>query len=236
MYCRGLSWRLLFALLCSVAAQAQQAGYLDLTNATTIPTQDWVLPPECDGRIHHFWGLGSGARENLRLEITELSSDRLGTGAELTASVRLSNLGKEAVVLPWGQEEDISFVKSLEGSQQYARAGLQLKLSTKGKSDFNLALESTATLYATPAGAWTNLTLNPGEWVEVRTRSKVACGNSEGTPCPDRKQASKVQISAEWREIEHTQTRTGCEFWQAASPRRTLTSAALPIQFASSEK
>jgi hypothetical protein len=183
------------ALLAVALAQlcpAQQAGFRDLTAAWRAPDDHVPSPssPPCpkvnstisDGVMGDPPG-SPAAKDSasLRLTVTALTPPHLRLGDDFSATVRLENVGKTPVLIPWQSDGEKATRTSADGTEEkYEVADISFRIAT-GRKIAAMPIQSEGALFAYPDDTASYIPLAPGRWLELKLKGSVACGLEE---CP----------------------------------------------------
>lgn len=155
---------LLCILFLGQRCAAQEVGSLDITT---------VIPKE---RIHQPEGEGGGScgsaehvyYPEVLVRLISLDNTHYGLGESVTFEVKIQNVGKEPIILPWSPE-----LANLEPQEQFAsysyRQGtisLDFRVRDRQFSIFSH-------LYGSPAVLGSMKEVLPGQWVMVRASPKL---------------------------------------------------------------
>jgi hypothetical protein len=160
------SAQFLFLLTASFVATAfaQQIGYLDLT-ATTA--KERVREPKgargfsCGRADHTYY-------PEIMVQLLWLDSVRYTLGEEVTFEVKIQNIGREPITVPWAANLADFEPHDPAASYSYLEGTISLGFA-KGKQEFFIFANS----YGSPEVAGTLRQLRPEEWVVVRGRSQL---------------------------------------------------------------
>jgi len=156
----------LFICPCTVSSTSQEAGYKDLVDIElrTAEARVGLGGGGCGGASHE-------PPPTTSLDITLLSLDksRYVMGDDLEFVVKISNVGNEPVLLPWDPHEADFEEKAGGDGYRYVSISLLLELSDGRAKE----LMTGWGLLGSPDVAGSLRELRPGNWVQVRAKSKL---------------------------------------------------------------
>jgi len=225
---------LLGAHLALPAAVAQMVASRDVTAGWRVPAERLSVPPSCSNPRSSVVDGGSappgGATKAKGLELTIVATSpaKLEIGGDFDATVRLKNVGTEAVLVPSATDGERVLRTSADGSEEkYEVADVSFRLMTGKARGVPVYLNSTGALFADPADAGSYLSLAAGQWLEIKLHARVECGleNCVGNLEPD----DKASLTAWWYQRVLTHRISGCEETHGSYPVRQVDSAPFTI-------
>ncbi|MGA8212241.1 MAG: hypothetical protein WB799_01510 [Candidatus Sulfotelmatobacter sp.] len=160
----SLALVLLGTLAFSQLAIAQQIGSLDLTTATK---KDRLREPKGVGSGSCGW-VDHADYPEVAISLTSLDRTQYALGEDVMFEVKIQNVGKDPVVLPWA--EDVADFEPQDPTAQYSyRTGtLSLQIGN-GKENFLIF----SSFYGSTERPESLKVLRAGEWVIVRSRTQL---------------------------------------------------------------
>lgn len=153
---------LVVLLFCGLLA-AQQIGSLDIqtTSSKRRREPDGVGGASCGAVDHAYY-------PEAVVSLLSLDSTQYEFGQSVAFEVKIQNVGKETIILPWAVNlADFEPENKLE-TYTYLRGTVSLHFATEKRK---LAIYSS--FYGSPVHAGTLKELRPGEWVTMRARAKL---------------------------------------------------------------
>jgi len=142
---------------------AQQIGILDIQNASGRRHREpeGVSGASCGGVDHAYY-------PEAVVSLLSLDRTQYRFGQSVFFEVKIRNVGKEPIILPWASNLADFEPQNLSATYTYRQGTVSLYF-TAGKQE--LAVYSS--FYGSPAHAGTLKELRQGEWVKVRARTRL---------------------------------------------------------------
>ena len=220
------------AILVTVLAAArvlagQEAGYKDLSREEPNPLRHLKAhtDPSCGN-------VGGGSASSsvgdppawypLKLSIDDLGVGTLTLGTEFTAMVRVQNVGKESVQLPWLLDPQLFERPDQEGKYEYFDVSLLLTIS-QGKSSSHFLVP--VRLYGSKSNPDSLVEVKPSEWLQLRTKIPLNCDGAL-FGCKDLL-SGPANVNFAWNESRKTVAYQKCSIAGGSERGRYLTSEVL---------
>ncbi len=164
-------------LILATSAQAQQIASVDLTHPK-VPTKSagtQALTKGCEKLLPGNIGDGFVAPPNhepreIVVEMVKLSNENPTIGSELQGEVQLRNSGKYPIKIPWSTDPDIIEKGQNPNRLQWEEGAFSIEL----KHGYELLVSLSQSLFGSRFSAGSELTIQPGEWVTVFVKFKLA--------------------------------------------------------------
>ncbi len=236
----------IFALLVSSAvsiclpASAQLVATKTLSNGPA-PVVEFPPNPEdqvqlqrCNGSVSYSVADGvvvqkPSIEEMMRVEIVKVTPIPIVIGEQFSATVRIRNMGKAAIALPW--DEDLARIAAVAPrlrDEGYGSAWVDFEVRAKVGSRQRIRLKVDGGLYAHSSLSSSSLTLQPGNWAELTVSGEVKC--QLDNLCQGVKAAPKSFFSATWNEALRTVRRDGCSRISGYFVGRHVTSKSVKLE------
>lgn len=216
----------------------QSAGFKDLSTASSRPPKDQLARPSEEtcpvvkSAVDDGAALDSGMEHRdakVEFSVTETSPKLLRIGSDLTATVRLRNLGSDAIGLPWQTDgETVTRVSANGEEEDFEVADIALRLSSGREQIAPVWLSGAGSLFARPGIESSYVRVEPGQWVDVKIRARVQCSN-EGLPCGKIVADRHASLTAWWYQRQLTHRIHGCNENHGNFVIRELDSKALRV-------
>jgi len=160
-------------------------------------TADGLIQPE------------DGEPRDILVEIVKLKNSEVTSGSELEAQVRLQNVSKHPIRIPWNT--DPAVVDNPRDPEHLEWETATFQFSLTNEDDDEVALTSlTGWLYGTKLKESSELTLQPRDRVTALVRLKLV-DKAPIEPGPIK--AGDWQLSAEWLQIGKSWQMRECRVW-----------------------
>lgn len=203
-----------FCALLIASLHAQQIGHADLKGQ---PANDkkkddvsaLLRSKECPDREAGL--LVDGMVEldvprQILVAITRVSSTRPELGEEIDAEVMLKNIGPAQVTIPWTRNPDHLNASEDDNYKEWEIGEFVLSLRT---SNTTVRLKSiSGNLFSSRFSNGSTLTLRQGEWVTATLKIRL---EAESPEVDGAIEPGKGDLIAEWRQIQRTYKRVGCQ-------------------------
>lgn len=190
--------RFVFAVLLLSCAMcvAQEIAVKDLT-AKVAPVRLKEVHGRCFSQGYHVSdGVVLGGSGILEVEIVAVEPRPIVEGKAAIVTARVKNVGKGSAEVPWN--EDVASVSNSSSSELKSIKREYAELTLRIPYDNGLGVvKGYAALYAIPGEAQQHLSLEPGEWAELRFTAVAECHN--GSHCAA-KSDPRASLVAEWRQ------------------------------------
>jgi hypothetical protein len=216
--------------LMAATSEAQMAAFRDLTLGSRVPSEHLSVAPTCEKPNSSIADLPSSEKDSKALELTiiELSPAKLEIGSDFNASVRLKNVGTEAVLVPSIVDGERALRTSSDRTEEKYEVGdISLRLMTGKAQGIPVYLNSSGALFADPDDKTTYLSLAPGKWLDIKLHARVECGldNCVSDIQPD----NNAVLTAWWYQRILSHRVNGCEETHGSSKIRELDSAPFTV-------
>lgn len=152
----------------AVSSISQEAGYKDLAE---VELREAKAPIGGGSGSCGFSSHEPAPTTSLNITLISVDQTRYVMGDDVESVVKLTNVGKGPVLLPWDPHTADFEERALDGDYRYVGISMLLELSDgwgKGKE-----LMAAWHLFGSPDVAGSLLELQPGNWVQVRAKSKL---------------------------------------------------------------
>jgi hypothetical protein len=221
------------AAVLSLAAQAQMAAFLDLTQGSRVPSEHLSVSQTCEkpnSSIAEMPAQAGGESESkaLQLTIVEILPAKLEIGNDFTATVRLKNTGDAALLLPEIPDGERVLRTSTDRTEEkYDVGDVSFRLLTGKHTGIPVILDSAGALFADPEDKSSYLTLAPGKWLDIRLHGRVECGLEN---CAADIHADDAGVlTAWWYERVLSHRVSGCNETHGSSKVREVDSAPFKV-------
>jgi hypothetical protein len=204
----------LFASLLTIPAHAQQIASADLAHplvaiadANDKQEKDEVLK-ECEKRggfRDGFTMAEDHEPRRIKVEVVKISSTQLEVGSDLEGTVKLQNLGKQPIQIPWNTD----FRTTKEGQDPKDRSWVvgEFRIKLKNKEDDSTELTSLSqVLYSSDFVSGSTLTLKQGEWITAQISFRMEARH----PAYEEVKEGPSMLVAEWFQTNRTHKETDC--------------------------
>lgn len=150
----------------AVSSISQEAGYKDLAEIELREAKEPI------GGGSGSCGISShepAPTTSLNITLMSVDQTRYVLGDDVESVVKLTNVGNGPVLLPWDPHTADFEEKALDGDYRYVGISMLLELSD-GREKFLIAGWH---LFGSADVAGSLLELQPGNWVQVRAKSKL---------------------------------------------------------------
>lgn len=156
----------LFIPPAAVSSVSQEAGYKDLVDIELRTAEAPIGggSGSCGGASHEL-----PPRTSLDITLLSLDKSRYVMGDDLEFVVKITNKGNEPVLLPWDPHEADFEEKASGDGYRYVNVSVLLELSDGREKELMAGWD----LLGSPDVAGSLLELQPGNWVQVRAKSKL---------------------------------------------------------------
>ena len=142
----------------------------------------------------------------IEVELVPVSDTRLVIGTNVEATIRLKNVGTEAIQIPWSTD----FRTTQDGQDPKMRSWdvgwFQLELKST-ETNNNAELKSTSqNLFASKLLSGSSLTIRSGEWITAQISSKVEAQN----PTFEHVKEGSAELSVEWSQTARARRVEDC--------------------------
>jgi hypothetical protein len=168
--------------------------------------------------------------ERLLLAIVSAEPGLVIDGASLVVTIRLTNAGKDPVLVPWETKQVEPDNDPETGTTRSEWANIHLTLATLDDRRQKSYLKGDADLFAAPSNRSQHIELLPGQWAEAKLRAIISCNSKETWACRPFKSDENAEVIAHWWESLTTHKNDGCDVYTGYYKSRTLES--LPIRVA----
>jgi hypothetical protein len=229
------TWLFFFAFeLAALKVFAQMVGSRDLTSGWRVPSEHISVPQTCE-KPRSSLADGEEAKtgaptktKELELTIVETSPAKLEIGNDFNATVRLKNVGAKAVLVPSAADGERALRTSADGTEEKYEVGdISFRVMTGKQHGIPVYLNSAGALFADPDDKSSYLSLEPGNWLEIKLHARVECGleNCMGEIQPD----NKAVLTAWWYQRVLTHRVNGCDETHGSFTVRELDSAPFTV-------
>ncbi len=225
-------------LALSIGGFGQSVGFKDLSADSWRPPADHVAHPTKEACPLVTSSVSDGVTVDndlkhsdvkVELTVTETSPKVLRIGETLNATVRLKNLGSDTIRLPWQTDgETVTRVAANGEEEGYEVADIAVRLKPGRNQWAPVWLNGGAALFAHPEIESSYALVKPGEWVDIKIRTKVECGH-EGLPCGKIVADEHASLTAWWYQRSLTHRIHECHEDYGNSVIRELDSKAFPV-------
>lgn len=150
----------------AVSSISQEAGYKDLAE---IELREAKEPIGGGGGSCSFSSHEPAPTTSLNITLISVDQTRYVMGDDVESVVKLTNVGKGPVLLPWDPHTADFEEKALDGDYRYVDISMLLELSDGREKNLIAGWH----LLGSPDVAGSLLELQPGSWVQVRAKSKL---------------------------------------------------------------
>ena len=203
-----------FCTLSITSLRAQQVSHADLREQPTRDQSRDDVPEllrskECPDR--EAGALVDGMVESdvprqILLAITRVSSAHPELGGEIDAEVMLKNIGPAQVTIPWTSDPDHLNASEDDNYKEWETGEFVLSLRA---SDTKVRLKSlSGNLFSSRFSNGSALTLRQGEWITATLKVRL---EAESPKVDGAIEPGKGDLVAEWRQIQRTYKRVGCQ-------------------------
>jgi hypothetical protein len=206
-----LGWLLLAAL--SVGLRSQQIAEIQLGRPQAVGPQPYipdVVPEGCQHpRYKDRQTVVIHRNSKLKIELALPGKKEVDRSEKVEATIVLKNVGKDAVVIPWSSNPDVSKRPTGKLLHEYEQAWFDAELMGSNKISLPLETESVSmNLYSSPVVPGSTLTLQPGQWIVAKASFVIAANykSSAGMPI----EMGRAEIKVEWRQVRYTWRSSGC--------------------------
>src|ERR1700735_239155 len=198
-------------LLLANHAFPQQIASVDLTQRleSTQPTERQKVTPLAEACAEPTGGVFDGVvlpddkrPREISVEFTNLSSVNPQVGSEVVADIRLRNIDKKPINIPWSTDPSVIEKGQSPDHLEWEQGGFEVRLKDHRNNGFVLK-SLDMPLYGSKFSPGSQLTIQPGEWVSARMNFKIE-DRYFGTP------EGESRLSVEWEQASRTWTRSKC--------------------------
>jgi len=222
------------AILGADMLSAQMVGSRDLTSGWRVPSEHISIPETCEKPRYSIADgqqvdtEGPTKTKELELTIVATSPVDLEIGNDFNATVRLKNVGAKAVLVPSAADGERVLRTSADGTEEKYEVGdISFRVATGKQHGIPVYLNSAGALFANPDEKSSYLSLEPGNWLDIKLHARVECGleNCMAEIHPD----DKAVLTAWWYQRVLTHRVSGCEETHGSFTVRELDSAPFTV-------
>src|ERR1700722_621878 len=153
----------------STGARAQRISVLDFT-ASVPKVRKRVPKPFPPGKILGGVAGGISGEARLIVSLVALDRDSYRLGDEMVYTLDVRNVGKEPMSIP--TRFNLADLEPDDPSADFKYAPMEISLKLR-ESDERYMSVLLLTLYGSDDMPWTQLEIKPGEWVEIKGKTKL---------------------------------------------------------------
>jgi len=217
---RSIQYALCLSVLLA-SVQGQQVGSLDLTQplqpAEPAEKQgESNLPEGCKtlsgGRIADGWVEPEDHQlREIEVSMISLSEAKPPEGSELQAEVRLRNIGKQSIQIPWSKDPRVKAEGQDPNHITWEAATFEVFLRRKHGNDVRVE-NSSEWVYGSRFSAGSLLTLQPGEWITAKVKFTL---DAEYLYHAGELGEGESQFIVEWHQVSRSWNVKNCGVWNA---------------------
>lgn len=146
-----------------------------------------------------------GQLRDILVEVIGLNDSRPRIGAEIEADVRLKNIGRQAVQIPWSSDPRVIDVG--QGPSQFLWDAGTFEFLLENDEDSLRLVSSTDWLYGTEFAKGSKITLNSEDSVRIKIAFKLA---NKYFPEDGRLHLGDWHLRVAWHQVQRNQTVKDC--------------------------
>lgn len=210
-------------------ALAQEIDFVDLTTVGPNPLQRtrFIADDSCNGGfVGAAYGIGCPAKTYpFRLLLLNVDNNAIEMGSEVTALLRLENIGHDAALVPIGTDPDEIELPDENGRFRFMEADFSASLNQASGRNILLLPER---LYGSEAAPGTLQAIGPGEYVEITIKLAVDCKHHD--PLCQQIEAGPAKLTFSWSESQNEETYEKCGTQSAGIRTRELTTDEMVVE------
>ena len=202
----------------TLIVHAQQIASRDLLRSTVTADTTSAQTPDESENANGCSKMGVGFADGVTLGedkkprklgvgLVEISTTKLTLGSEITATVKLQNLGDKSVQIPWSTDFRTTVDGQDPDDRSWEFAEFRMSIRDRQNPDYYDRLVTTSQpLYASKFVPASYLTLKPGEWITARISFMVAVRN----PTFEKLNIGTNTLAMEWFQTGRTRRVKDC--------------------------
>jgi hypothetical protein len=203
------------------SVQGQQVGSLDLTQPlqpaeSAEKQEESNLPEGC--KTLSGGGIADGYVDpedhqlrEIEVSMISVSETKPPEGSELQAEVRLRNIGKQLIQIPWSKDPRVKTEGQDPNHITWEAATFEVFLKRKHGNDV-LLKNSSEWVYGSRFSGGSLLTLQPGEWITAKVKFTL---EAEYLYHPGELGEGESQFIVEWDQVSRSWNVKNCGVWNA---------------------
>lgn len=197
---------------------AQQTDSVDLTRPPlpSKTTDKRPIPDGCErltgGAIGDGWAETEDHKpRQITVKVVSASEMKPALGAEVEATVELSNNDAVAIVIPWSTDPNVIRQGQEPNSLEWDAATFEFRLTGRQLQRGYISLKSlTGWLQSSKYVPGSQITIQPGKSVTALVKFRV---EDEFAIAPLRLKEGEWQLSATWEQVGRVWSKKGCAVW-----------------------